>query len=178
MSKSRFESTVQIGSTLAILIGLTLVVWELKQTRDLTEAQLISDSLITRQQSNVSLMGENPIAAISKACTASAHLTEEEFHVVRLHYQTKLLESIRRIEIAEASALFDESDWKENATLEFSTIAQTEFGRWWWQVVRSSYLPFQPELVAFGDEVIEASPAPDCRVPYRAYQKHFVDGDA
>lgn len=178
MSKPGIESAVQIGSTLAILVGLALVVWELKQTRDLATAQLISDTLITREQSNVSLMGENPMAAISKTCFEKASLTEEEFRIASIYLQTKLLESIRRIEIAETSALFDERDWKENAALEFSFIAQSEFGRWWWQMVRESYRPFQPELVAFGDETIEASPAPDCAVFYRAYQEHFVEGDA
>lgn len=169
---------IQVSSALAILIGLALVVWELKQARDLVTAQLVSDTLITRQQSHWSLMGENPMVVISKACSPSEHLTEDEFRIAILYYQTILLEPIRRIEIAGASALFDDQDWKEIATVEFSLIAQSEFGRWWWQMAKGSYLPFQPDLVAFGDEIVEASPDPDCGAIYRVYKERFVDGDA
>lgn len=96
MSKSGVENAVQIATTLAILLGLALVVWELKQTRDLASAQLISDTLITREQSNLSSMGENPIATLSKTCFAKENLTGEEVRIASIYYQTKLLESIRK----------------------------------------------------------------------------------
>jgi len=173
MTTIKLETLVQIVSALAILIGIGLVVWELKQSRDLMRSQLISDSLITAEQTNVALMGEDPMSAISRFCTSDELLTDKDFRIVNLYLQTKFLQVSRQIEINKASGLYDEKEWQRLATFQFANIGGLEFGKWWWAEVREGYKVLQPELTALGDKIVNETTEVGCASFYNRYKERF-----
>jgi hypothetical protein len=156
-----------------ILFGVALVVWELQQTRELAKAQLTSENLVTREQTLIAMLGENPMDVLAKTCPADDSLSFKEFRIVTLYFQSRLLETIRRIEIGKASQIYSDDDWEEVANLEFSGIFQSEYGRFWWRSVRQAYLPYQPELVSFADQLLAKKESPNCRAFYNLYKEAF-----
>ena len=55
---SKVDRWVQITTTISILIGLGLVIWELQQVKTLARAQLTSDSIAIYNDIRTAILGE------------------------------------------------------------------------------------------------------------------------
>lgn len=56
-------------STLAILVGVFLVAYELRQTRELNLAQLASEGMLITSQGRIALWGDEPLETLAKTCS-------------------------------------------------------------------------------------------------------------
>ena len=65
---SKIGEFVQMLTGIGVLVGLFLVILELKQSREATEAQLKSEGTVILASQRIAQMGENPSATIAKAC--------------------------------------------------------------------------------------------------------------
>ena len=70
---------IQLIAALAVMFGLGLVIWELRQAHQLTRAQLISDGFLAELEDTRALLGENPTEAIMKGCLTPDELTPAEW---------------------------------------------------------------------------------------------------
>ena len=61
---------LQLASNLAIIIGLIVVVFEMKQSHEIARTQLINDDYLSLREHLHTIMGENAADAIAKAKTA------------------------------------------------------------------------------------------------------------
>lgn len=78
MNTEKLSHWVQIISGIAILIGLVLVLIELRQTKELTRASLASESHSIVMERSTSFQGENPMRVLAKACDSDEPLSTEE----------------------------------------------------------------------------------------------------
>ena len=76
---------LQIGSNVAIVIGLLVVIYELNQNHQHVRAQLLLEDYGNGLAHAGHLLGENPAAAIAVARTDPEKLTEEQKIVVDAH---------------------------------------------------------------------------------------------
>jgi len=58
----------QFVSMVAVMVGLILVIWELRQAREIVAAQIGADAFILMSQQSAAVMGEDAAKAIAKAC--------------------------------------------------------------------------------------------------------------
>ena len=152
MSSKNLFDIVQLVTGIAVVIGLVLVIWELKQAREMARAQLISDSYQIRYARHAAVMGENASEAISKACREE-ELSSAEARVVMAYYQAQLDEVFRRKLIGDESGLYEDEDWKAIARLELRGILSSKFGRLFWE--HTTYVDYLPELASIADKVMK-----------------------
>ena len=63
MSKDRLSTAVQITTLLALVIGLLLVLWELRITRDIARVELIAEGSAQNSARIQAMMGEESAAS-------------------------------------------------------------------------------------------------------------------
>jgi len=76
---------LQLISNAAIIVGLVVVIFELKQSRDIARTHLIKADYVAIQSRLYALMGENAADVVAKAKTAPSELTDGEKIVVDAH---------------------------------------------------------------------------------------------
>jgi hypothetical protein len=150
---------IQIVSGLALLVGLYLVLLELRQTKELTQATLTSESHSVAMARHAMLAGENPMRALAKACDPTATLTMEEALILDTVYRSLFQLTIRSWEI-ERNAQFGNNRWQTAAAVNFGYIFATQAGRNWWETADLRI----PEIVQYTDGMLENIGPPSCEV--------------
>ena len=90
----------------AIVAGLIVVVWELRQNRALAEADLATQAYGQIQSHWQTLAGENPSAIVAKACSEPKELSDAEVGIYWAHLQMQYFNMHRNVYV-EAVAGFD-----------------------------------------------------------------------
>jgi len=83
---ARFNNWFQIISNVAIIVGLGLVFYELNQGKPLALVQIASDHGSSLQQRHMTIMGENPQGAITKADLHPADLDAGDAAILGAFY--------------------------------------------------------------------------------------------
>ena len=157
---------IQIVSSLALLIGIGLVIWELQQSRELAEAQFISDGFQSLHDSNLVMQGENAAEVFARACDDPASLSSEDARVMEALVWNKMLLIGRRQALFRASGFFgedSETGWSAFAGSNLRSIFSTQFGRDWWKTTKQFW---GAEVTAIGDEVLAQLGSPGCTAFY------------
>jgi hypothetical protein len=71
---------IQIMTAAAVILGVGLVVYELRQTKDLVEAQLSVDSYVASFEADSMVLGENFSETLARINTAGSILTDAELY--------------------------------------------------------------------------------------------------
>ena len=70
MDSLKIELSLQGITAISIILGIGLVVWELRQQREFVETQHVSSNMARYAASLEATMGENSAASIAQACEA------------------------------------------------------------------------------------------------------------
>ena len=137
---------VQITATVGVLIGIVLVVIELRQAKAMTQAETISHFFAEVAQNNRAQMGENPAAILSKACLRPSEVTDEELFVLEGYFGSRwaLADRSHRLELV---AEFD-TPWEAVSRKTLQPIVRLEHGRKWLGQRASEYNPNLVEVVS------------------------------
>ncbi len=84
----RFQHWFQIISNVAIIFGLSLVVYELNQSKQLASAQFAIDNLARETSIQLAMMGEDPREAFAKAALHPADLNERDVVALDAYYDS------------------------------------------------------------------------------------------
>ena len=68
MDSSRIANWVQVTATIGVIIGVALVVIELRQAKTMSRAEATTQFFAEIAQNSRAQMGENPASTLSKAC--------------------------------------------------------------------------------------------------------------
>ena len=116
----------------AIVAGLVMVAWELRQSRALAEADLATQAYGQIQNYWQTLAGENPTAVLAKACFEPAELSDPEVGVLWAVLQMQYFNMHRNVYV-EAAAGFDSDveDWIRSDMKYYlgSRLGRQEFNR-------------------------------------------------
>ena len=148
---------LQVISNVAILIGVILVVWELRQTQAISRAQLASDGIIAQMELSHTLMGENPGLVLSKACLEPDNLTSEEKTILAATFRSRLLLGARS-RSTERIGNFGIDDEQAIRTA-FVSVFNYQYFRDQYSIQRESIPAF---YAGIADEVLEESEPQDC----------------
>ncbi|MCZ6501326.1 MAG: hypothetical protein O6945_02285 [Gammaproteobacteria bacterium] len=151
------ENLFKVLSTLAILVGLFLVAYELRQTKILTEAQLTSSYYSLVQQSRAAFFEEETLEALVKSCEEKplnlrdAYVLDAYFTDMLSH--VGLLVQIQRFGLA--------VDPKYSAKVQFGRVFSHEAGVRYWKTNREDY---NPKMREYGDEILSKGVRTSCKV--------------
>jgi hypothetical protein len=170
MNSEKLANWIQVATSIAVLVGLGLVVAEIRQTHRLTRTEMGSagfDLLFERWRSHI---GENFAVARTKACVAPDELTDVELTELR-HYYLVTFASINRQRVLRQLGGFDDYDWQDAAEYEFRDIFREQPARAWFEASRDMLNGVSAGIVAIGDEIMRETTA-DCLARFM----EFSDG--
>ena len=81
MASDNLSKWLPLGANIGIMIGLILVVIQIRQNSDLLRLQFINDEYLAESSSERLLIGENPADAIMKAMYSPEDMTYADFRV-------------------------------------------------------------------------------------------------
>jgi hypothetical protein len=153
MNREQIADVVQMATGIALVLGLVLVLWELRQAKSLTLAELTSQAFSEQMEEARTVMGEHPATAIAKACNDPESVTKDDLIVLQAYYGS-VMSQIWRLRILEDVEDFG-VQWQSIAREGLIGLLSTEHGRWWFaeNVARDA------ELAAIGDEILALDPS-------------------
>ena len=165
---SKIVSLCIQGLTVAsVILGIGLVVWELRQQREFAETQHVSEDMNQFVTSVQSTMGENVAGSVARACDSPDSLTTEDMIVLQAYY-VDVFYRIRKAYDVEAVTSLRTYGWKRAAGGNFPIIFSTEFGLWWW----AQQAGLEPELLEYGNRIRDNLPTTfSCSSYFESYKK-------
>ena len=179
MRKLTTSDWVQVVTTAAILISIGLVLVEIRQSREVAQAQLVSDQYALQAALTHTTLGEDAAATLAKACEHPSELTRAESEVMEAWLFSKSLEILRQRQISKQTGFYDESsEWIHTTRGTLSVLLGTAYGRHYWRTVGREYFRNFPEVQEVADE-IGYSPSGECGwiddyPSYISSQKEFI----
>jgi hypothetical protein len=144
---------LSLVASLAVLVGLFLVMMELRQNTEHLRLQLLDQSTARMTENNRALLGENPTAAIEKSLREPENLTYAEFRIVDAYLINELIVWEDRFFLYKAG-LVDASDWKQKIEQEVSWFFGNRFAKNWWREGGKEFV--EGELARYIDEAMKA----------------------
>ena len=164
--RSDLTNWIQTLTTIAVLAGLGLVIYELRQAKALAMADLMMQQYALGNDVDNTMLGENPMESLVRDCMGEsitptdALLLDEYFWAV--YDKADSYRATRRIVDA------DSKKWSEYTKTTLTLIFETERGRIWWEIWRERDA-FQPDEVQIGDELLRELDPPWCADKVRQY---------
>jgi len=153
MNREQIANFVQMATGIALVLGLVLVLWELRQAKSLTLAELTSQAFSEQMAEARTVMGEHPATAIAKACNDPDRVTKEDLIVLQAYYGS-VMAQIWRLRILEDVEDFG-VQWQSIGRESLIGLLSTEHGRWWF----AQNVAGDPELAAIGEEILALDPS-------------------
>ena len=173
MDTRTITNWLQIAAGFAVLIGLGFVAYELKQSREIAQAQLLSDGFLAHASRRIAMMGEHPALTIAKACSEPDDLTAGDMIVLNSYYESYLSVSLRSRTIAKRTGVFPSSD-EPSYDFHFREVFQTPYGRFWWTTARAEYSVVDPDFVDSGNRVLKSfAQSPNCTGSEESYAAYL-----
>ena len=150
MDSQKFNNLVQLITAFAIVIGLGLVIWELRQARQATMSQLSNETYQIMSSLSTTLLGEHPTDVLAKACDAPDTMTRAELILLDQYYFEILSRLTRIRRLSQRGSFYSEDDWKDSLG-SLGLLFETHAGRAYWKT-SADYVG--PEIKAAGDRFL------------------------
>ena len=126
------DSWIEYLTAFAIVAGLVVVVWELRQNRALAEADLATQAYGQIQNYWQTLAGENPSVIVAKACSEPKELSDAEVGIYWAHHQMQYFNMHRDVYVETAAGFgSDVEEWIRSDMKYYlgSRLGRQEFDR-------------------------------------------------
>lgn len=138
------EATVQIITCVALVIGLMLVIWELRENREATRSLLTSEAMAFYSSLNTAVMGEETADVLAKACERPDELTASDYYVLD-NYYAEILNRYRRIEMLQRRGSYSD-DIPADAEKGISYLLESTPGRAYLELIAAEDALIGPQL--------------------------------
>ena len=145
MDSSKIANWVQTTATVGVIIGIALVVIEMRQAKAMAEAEITAHFFAEIAQNGRAQMGENPAFILSKACLRPSEVTDEELFVLDGYFSTRwsLADRSYRLEMTAEFGL----PWQDISRKTLRPVVRLEHGRKWLAQRASFFNPILEEEV-------------------------------
>ena len=150
-----FEKSVHVLTVVALVLGLMVVVAELRQNRDAILAENTSSGFNRYSLLNIASLGEQPLSVLAKACEQPGELSVEDLMLLDIYYFELLTRVRSQMLISQQTDL--SRDWQARSHGNFKIILQSAPGRAWWKITL-----WEPEIQEMGDRVLAMASASSC----------------
>ena len=129
MNSNRLNSIYNCLASLAILIGIGLVIFELQQARELARLQMIQETIATAQNEFMARYGDDIGSSMAKACVRTGELTDKDVYVLDALFSYQLHFIGRQKNKGELGPY--NIDWKGEAQRRVGFVLGFPHGREW-----------------------------------------------
>jgi hypothetical protein len=151
MDSQTIANWIQVVTGVAVLVGLGLVVWELRQSRDATFSQLSSEYWHFASQERAAIFGEDAAHVLAKACHKPTELTESDLVILEQYYSGFIVRIDRMMRLRERGGFYGSDQWREAIPI-LDMLFMSQPGRAYWASVAPSWV--DPEIHAAGNEYL------------------------
>ena len=145
------DTWLTLAANFAVLIGLILVAFQIKQNTDMTRAQVANDWYLADMQLELAMMGENPALPWTKAVYTPEELTQHDAAVLDRYFNYGLVQ-LQRLQRMSELGLADDR-WKDRITY-LRWHLGNDIGRRWWAHSKTG---FPPEFRTTIDALLQSS---------------------
>ena len=153
MNDSRVVAWITIGTNLAVLAGLILLVLEIRQNDNLAKLQALQERRSSAQQAEMQFFGPEISEIWVKSITEPQNMTLPEMRAMDAYLVTQLFQAGHIWSLGQAG-LMSEDEAREWILDDVEFYFSNTYGQAWWQVWGSdwSHLDGYDEAVASMDE--------------------------
>jgi len=153
MNKSRVVAWITIGTNLAVLAGLILLVLEIRQNNNLAKLQALQERRSSAQQAEMQFYGPDISKIWVKSIMEPENMTLPEMRVMDAYLVNQLFQAGYIWSLGQAG-LMSEDEAREWILEEVQFYFSNTYGQTWWQMWGSdwSHLDGYDETVASMDE--------------------------
>jgi hypothetical protein len=90
VDSERINRWLTLTANIGILIGVALLVFEIRQNSDLMRLQFINDDLLLVADSEIPMLGDDPAAVMMKSFERPQDMTYADFRIVDAYLTAKL----------------------------------------------------------------------------------------
>ena len=157
-----------VVAAVGVIISLLYLGRQVQQSTHMTRIQLVHDSMLANQATQVALAGENPSRSWSKAIFAPESLTDEDLLVLDLIFKANWSRAVR-IELMETMGLtiFDAN---APAQVILHEYMGNEFGVAWWRKRSGTSLQQGSRVAEIIDQQLAERPG------HGGTQKRYLEG--
>ena len=152
---------VQAITNVSVIVGLVLILYELRQSHDLARSQLIDNSYVQAITNNLATMGESPSEALTRSFVCPEKLTANDVVNLHFYYLALLIDWNRSREPNGMGYFMDQDDPFATARMRVPMqiyLLNSEPGRSWWGNISRSQ---NEELVSIVDAALKQAPVED-----------------
>lgn len=153
MDWSELNSWFALLANLGVIAGLILVAVQIRQNTEITRAQVANDWFMADMQLELTMMGENPATAWTKAVFSPDDLNRDDAAVLDRYFNFGLVQ-VQRLERMHELGLADEQ-WTERIGY-LRWHLGNEVGRRWWTHFRKG---FSAEFATMVDGILAENEA-------------------
>lgn len=176
MDSDRLSRWLTLGANIGVLIGLLLVVFEIRQNSDLMRLQFINDDLLLTAESEIPTLGDNPAEVIMKSFESPEDMTYADFRRMDAYLTTKMERLVRRYQLSREGILEDDN-WK-TVGFAYGWFFGNRFGRLWWEYEGRQAYSDLPELVEHVDQQISQLTDDDATESWRKIEAELKRGSS
>jgi len=158
VQNNKLENWIQLSSTVAVLVGILLVVFQLRQNSELIELQILKDDSNSIIENEVSLLPENIYEIRQKTLDEPDNLTLYEYQVLDAFYWSTGVTRWRGLYDLSERGLVDESAWMRLVQDDVEWYLANQFGRAWWERVARAESTLPKKLVDYVNATIDNVP--------------------
>ena len=146
-----YKGWLQLSANVAILGGVVLVVFQLRQNADLLEFQILKQDTDSYIASEMMMIGENYADTWQKMLEEPENLNLAEIRAIDSNLWAHDVVRWRNLYDLNSRGLLDEDAWKRMVSGDLEFELAHPYGRAWWEDTRDNFdLP--RELVEFVDD--------------------------
>jgi hypothetical protein len=154
MQKGNWENWLSLSSTLAVVVGVALVVLQLRQNAELLELQILKQDADNRIQASMESMPENIYEIRLKAIREPENLTQLEYHIMDGYLWYRTIERWQSLYDLAERGLLDETSWKQQVHQDAGVMLANPFGRAYWSRMKDIVGTLPSDLKNFVDDVL------------------------
>ena len=166
--QSKTPFITQIVTNVAIVVGLAVVIYEIYQTRQLAEAQLVGEAYTLAQSTNAMVAGERIAEVLARACFEPDKLTNEDTVVLDAYFEARWTSVSRMIVLRQYDFPTPVGQIVQET---LPRIVSFPAGREWYRLQRDN---LDPEIRAIADATFESLDGQVCAnylLEFTAYQR-------
>jgi hypothetical protein len=158
VKSNKLENWIQLSSTGAVLVGVLLVVIQLRQNSELIELQILKDDANSYIENEINLLPDNIYEIRQKSLDKPDEITLYEYQILDgLYWATGVSRWRSLYDLAERG-LVDQSAWKNLIQEDVDWYFANSFGRAWWERVSTRESTIPTELVEYVNALLADLP--------------------
>jgi hypothetical protein len=165
MKTQSIVNVIQTLTGLAVLVGLGLVIFELRQSRELARAELTAEGWAHGIDKELHVMGENFAEVFANACFRPQELSEIEIIQLEANFY-RGMNSLRRRKSYEHIGEGKVISMEEGVQRVLKELFLTEFGR---NEYRLNHSYLADWITGPGDALLETDTHTDCGEKFREH---------